>query len=183
MSNEFSVCLINKMLLPVCYFLILLAIFSYLTLIVSGVLDNGTTNSYFATRSEIPEDDGVNSWLPLFFPVEAEDINYFINVEAHFFYVSFDLEKNEGEKFRKELITKATTEGLGFIHAKYTKADRAWCKLDVIPEQGPEKHIFIIGKNKENDTYYMGSISDKRELSNTNLYESWAKYCASSILF
>lgn len=85
MSNGFSVCLMNKMLLPVCYFLILLAIFSYLTLIVSGVLDNGTTNSYFAKRSEIPEDDVVNSWLPLFFPVEAEDINYIINVEAHFF--------------------------------------------------------------------------------------------------
>lgn len=155
----------------------------FIILFLSGVLDNGTTNSYFAKRSEIPEGDGVNSWLPLFFPLEAEDIHYIINVEAHFFYVSFDLEKNESEKFRKELITKATTEGLGFIHGKYTKADRAWCKLDVIPEQGPERHIFIIGSNKENDTYYMGEISDKRELSNTNLSESWARYCASSIIF
>lgn len=183
MISIFSKFIIKKISLYICCFFISVFFCGFIILFVSGVLDNGTTNSYFAKRSEIPENDGVNSWLPLFFPVEAEDINYFINVEAHFFYVSFDLEKNEGEKFRKELITKATTEGLGFIQAKYTKADRAWCKLDVIPEQGPEKHIFIIGKNKENDTYYMGSISDKKELSNTNISESWAKYCASSILF
>lgn len=64
----------------------------------------------------------MDSWLPLFFPVEAENIHCIINVEAHFFYVSFDLAKNEGDKFRKELITKTTTEGLGFIHREYKKS-------------------------------------------------------------
>ncbi|WP_192938013.1 hypothetical protein [Rahnella sikkimica] len=146
-------------------------------------MDNGTTNKSFGKRSEIPSDDGINSWLPLFFPAESEKVSYFINVEAGYFYISFDLEKNKGDEFIKELTTKATTEGFEFLQKKYSGVGSAWCKLDIIPEQGDGKHIFIIGKDKDKDTYYMSSISDNGKFNNTKHTENWARYCTSSNFF
>lgn len=181
MTSNHPTCYIKKFFLLAFNSFIFMIFFCYIALFISGVWDSGTTRSSFEKRSEIPGNDGINSWLPLFFPADSKNINYSINVEADFFYVSFDLEKNKSDEFMKTLTIKATNKGVGFLQKEYTGVGRAWCKLDVIPEQGAEKHIFIIGKDKDRDTYYMSSISDNREFNNIHISEAWAKYCSSSI--
>jgi hypothetical protein len=98
-------------------------------------------------------------------------------VELNTFYISFYLNENDSQKFMNVLKTRVNSEGLKLLKSKYFDANLAWCKLDKIPEQGPEEYIFITGKGKDKNTYYMTSVSYSEKGDAQILRENWLKYC------
>ena len=59
-------------LLPI--LLIIIVFISLLVLFAGRFRDTGEVSKTYATYSDIPNDDGIHTWLPDFFPTQAKDI-------------------------------------------------------------------------------------------------------------
>ena len=70
----------------------------------------------------IPEQSGIWSWLPVFFPISAREIKIATNLDLDLFYADFALaEHDERAHFEAAL-------GLGSVVQSLDSAHKSWCK-------------------------------------------------------
>ncbi|WP_147365245.1 hypothetical protein [Buttiauxella izardii] len=75
----------------------------------------GHTVLKYKTYSEIPESDGIHTWLPDFFPNQSKNISFTANIEDDRFLVMFSLNDADAPDFEKKLITPASVKGEEYI--------------------------------------------------------------------
>ncbi|CAH5952141.1 hypothetical protein AN2363V1_0347, partial [Klebsiella oxytoca] len=78
--------------------------------------------SHFSDYAAIPEQSGIWSWLPVFFPISAREIKIATNLDLDLFYADFALaEHDERAHFEAAL-------GLGSVVQSLDSAHKSWCK-------------------------------------------------------
>jgi hypothetical protein len=163
-------------LLPI---LLIIIVFIGLFALFSGrFLDTGEVSKTYATYSDIPNDDGIHTWLPDFFPTQAKDIGASTIVEHDYLQVTFRLEKNAASEFDKTFTVQMSDAGIKFLQNEWIT--QGWCKLAKVPEEGDDEHFYLIGKatGKAGYIYVLTLISPSRYGdSDKETRENMARYC------
>ncbi|EEC7723675.1 hypothetical protein D6Z47_RS14755, partial [Shigella dysenteriae] len=94
----------------------------------------------------IPENDGVFTWLPDFFPHVAVDISISTNVEDDYFFSYFSLTIDDGGRFKKTLTVRAREQVAKIVSANDPDTKKVWCKYGKIPGQGDSVNLFLLVK-------------------------------------
>lgn len=102
----------------------------------------------------IPDNSGVLTWLPDFFPHDARRIMFYSNVELNYFTIKFSLSDSAAKIFSKSLIMKASVSGSKMVKMDDILVDRVWC-LSEGTESNNDEILYLIGKYKNKNTYYM----------------------------
>ncbi|EIG8070060.1 hypothetical protein HAX34_31935, partial [Escherichia coli] len=83
--------------------IVVLCVITYLYL----YKDESLVSKHYINYMAIPENDGVFTWLPDFFPHVAVDISIYTNVEDDYFFSYFSLTNDDGGRFKKTLTVRA----------------------------------------------------------------------------
>lgn len=76
----------------------------------------------FPDYAAIPVESGVWSWLPVFFPTSASEIEIAINLDINLFYADFSVtDSQDRDRFEAVLDEASEVNYADFIH-------RSWCK-------------------------------------------------------
>ncbi|GKX54002.1 hypothetical protein SOASR030_01140 [Leminorella grimontii] len=101
----------------------------------------------------IPEDSGVKTWLPDFFPKNAKDIDFYSNVDLNTFGVTFSLDDDESKNFEAQLVYSASSEGESRIKKEDDLVSQVWCRRGMY--LGESGGIYLIGKYRGMNRYYL----------------------------
>lgn len=120
--------------------------------------NSDTIDLRFDNYIDIPENNGVNTWLPPFFPKTAKNIDFHSNMDINFFYVTFELGGHQSELFQARFSEKTSLNGYEYIN-KISEIDKSWCSSE---SQDDEKSstLYLIGKLKNNGGYIITGIFD-----------------------
>lgn len=118
----------------------------FFSLIFISCSDGDVVKREFSTFDLIPKDDGVNSWLPDFFPKSAKDIKFVSNLDSNEFYIYFSLPQTDALNFNSTLTKVDAQDGTTLLKNldKNANIDNTWCKLG--SNQGAKKEVFVMGE-------------------------------------
>lgn len=78
--------------------------------------------SHFPDYAAIPAESGVWSWLPVFFPASARNIEITTNLDLNLFYADFDVAGDDERTCFEAMLGEE--RGVQFIDASH----KSWCK-------------------------------------------------------
>lgn len=109
-------------------------------------------NSYV----DIKKDSGVKTWLPEFFPKDAENLYFYSNLDVNFFYIEFELDEKKSVLFEKGMVVKTTEKGVSYIE-KINKIETSWCKRGLSESEGGDE-LYLVGKVSHKRKYVLTAI-------------------------
>lgn len=120
---------------------------------------------------DIPQEAGVYSWIPDFFPTDARDITIFTDVESDSFYSEFYLTGVPSKNFEDTLTLRASSQGVDYLNQDDIVS--AWCKEgDSIDSQNKDhfNSLYLVSKRSENKYHILLMRGrDKDELEKQKL--------------
>ncbi|EEQ9217630.1 hypothetical protein PTS62_003907 [Escherichia coli] len=122
--------------------IVVLCVITYLYL----YKDESLVSKYYINYMAIPENDGVFTWLPDFFPHVAVDISIYTNVEDDYFFSYFSLTNDDGGRFKKTLTVRAREQVAKIVSKNDPDTKKVWCKYGKIPGQGDGVNLFLLVK-------------------------------------
>ena len=131
--------------------------------------------SKFDSYYSIPEDSGVMTWLPDFFPKEAKNIHLYSNIDLNKFGVEFHLYGTANGEFSKKLTNKSSLRGITLIKKENSLVEDAWCFLEE-----KSKVLYLIGMYKVEGTYFIMNATHYRGFEknyHTKIKEDYNKLC------
>lgn len=111
----------------------------------------------FKDYSSIPDDSGVKTWLPAFFPKNSKNINFHSNLDLNKFSVIFSVDNNHNKSFNSELVDLASLDGKKCIIKEDKLVNNVWCKAEI--NNNGDEILYLIGNYKNSNDYYLTNIT------------------------
>lgn len=111
----------------------------------------------FENYFSIPDDSGVKTWLPMFFPKKSKNIEFYSNLDLNKFGVKFSLDDSNNKVFKRELIHFASLDGEVYIKKEDKLVNKVWCKIEKNTD-GSES-LYLIGNYKDDNSYYLINVT------------------------
>lgn len=137
----------SRILMVMMFFLFIIAlIFLCIYIYLYSHKDDDIIRNHYSNYMDIPENDGVHTWLPDFFPSTAKNISIYTNIEGNYFYSYFYLIGDDDVEFRKSLAIMATQRIKDMLSKNDNSIKNVWCKYGEISGEGSRKNLYFIGE-------------------------------------
>lgn len=136
-------------------------IIAFLVVLFSGLLlfpGNDIVELRYPSYYDIPSNTGINTWLPVFFPKESINIEFYSNLDTNYFYVKFNLDPGYSDYFESQLSAKASGKGIEYLN-KIINVDNSWCKVDSAKMNKEVGNLYLIGKSGGDKYIMTGAFS------------------------
>lgn len=124
----------------------------------------------FKDYPSIPDNSGVKTWLPSFFPKKSNNIYFHSNLDFNKFGVKFFLDNDNSHHFNSELVNSASTDGEEYIKKEDGLVDKVWCKTEI--NMDGDEILYLIGNYKDSNIYYLTNVTRCRNHEYTCKLES-----------
>lgn len=130
----------------------------FIVYVVKNILPSIEINEMeFENYSSIPDNSGVKTWLPMFFPKKSENIEFYSNLDLNKFGVKFSLNDSNNQTFKRKLIHYASLDGETYIKKEDKLVNKTWCKIE--KNTDGRESLYLIGNYKDDNTYYLINVT------------------------